>query len=85
MAEKRKLSSVVKKTAFNPGGETGKLHREIGVPEGEKIPEKKLTEAAHSENPEIKRDAVRAETMKKWHHGGGVASKMYRPKSVGRA
>lgn len=86
MAEKRKLSAVIKKTKnFNPGGEKGKLHREIGVPEGEKIPEKKLTEAAHSENPEIKRDAERAETMKKWHHGGGRAAKMYRPKSVRRA
>ena len=53
---------------FNPGGTPGKLHREIGVKEGEKIPEKKLEAAAHSENPEIKRDAKRAETMKKWHH-----------------
>lgn len=85
MAEKRKLSAIIKKKAFNPGGEKGKLHREIGVPEGEKIPEKKLEAAAHSENPEIKRDAERAQTMKKWDHSGGRASKMYRPKSVRRA
>jgi hypothetical protein len=87
MAEKRKLSTIIKKKThdFHPGGEKGKLHREIGVPEGEKIPEKKLETAAHSENPEIKRDAIRAETMKKWHHGGGRAAKMYRQKSVRRA
>ena len=50
----------------NVGGEKGKLHREIGVPEGDKIPADKLKAAAHSSNPEIKRDAIRAETMKKW-------------------
>jgi len=55
---------------FHPGGEKGKLHREIGVPTDEKIPASKLHAAAHSSNPEIKRDAIRAETMKKWHHKG---------------
>ena len=54
------------KKDFKPGGTPGKLHREIGVPTGEKIPAKKLEAAAHSKNPEIKRDAERAETMKKW-------------------
>lgn len=54
---------------WKPGGSRGKLHREIGVPEGEKIPADKLAAAKHSENPEIRRDAIRAETMKKWHHG----------------
>jgi hypothetical protein len=53
---------------FHPGGEKGKLHREIGVPEGEKIPADKLEAAAHSKNPEIRRDAIRAQTMKKWKH-----------------
>jgi len=54
------------KKDFKPGGEKGKLHREIGVPEGEKIPAGKLKAAEHSKNPEIKRDAIRAETMKHW-------------------
>lgn len=53
---------------FHPGGEKGKLHREMGVPEGDKIPAKKLAAAAHSDNPEKRRDAIRAETMKKWKH-----------------
>lgn len=63
------------KKAFKPGGKKGKLHREIGVPEGKKIPAKKLSAAAHSKNPEIKRDAIRAETMKKWNHKGSAKKK----------
>ena len=55
---------------FHPGGEKGKLHREMGIPVGEKIPAGKLRSATHSSNPEIRRDAIRAETMKKWHHTG---------------
>lgn len=52
------------------GGEKGKLHRELGIPEGEKIPAKRLEEAEHSKDPEVKRDAIRAKTMEGWHHGG---------------
>lgn len=59
------------KRGWKPGGERGKLHRELGVPEGEKIPARRLAEAEHSENPEIRRDAVRAKTMEGWRHGGG--------------
>jgi len=61
----------IPKSKFHPGGEKGKLHRELGIPEGEKIPAGRLTAATHSSNPEIRRDAIRAETMKGWHHGGG--------------
>ncbi len=43
----------------------GKLHRELGVPEGKKISAKKLTKAAHSKNKTIKKEAVLAETLKK--------------------
>jgi len=59
---------------WKPGGTPGKLHREIGVPEGQKIPAARLEAASHSKNPEIRRDAIRAKTMKKWHHG---KSKLY--------
>ena len=55
---------------FHPGGEKGKLHRELGIAEDKKIPAKRLSQAANSRNPEIRRDAIRAETMKKWHHAG---------------
>jgi hypothetical protein len=51
---------------FNPGGTPGKLHREIGVPVGKKIPAGKLAAAEKSSNPEIKRDAIRAKTMAGW-------------------
>lgn len=64
MAEKRK--KWVPKKDFKPGGEKGKLHRELGIPEGEKIPADRLEKAAHSKNTEVRRDAIRAKTMKTW-------------------
>ena len=64
------MSHWVKRKDFHPGGEKGKLHRELGIPEGEKIGASRLSKAAHSDNPEIRRDAIRAQTMSKWHHGG---------------
>lgn len=57
------------------GGSPGKLHREIGVPKGEKIPAAKLEAAEHSRNPEVRRDAIRAKTMEGWHHGGRAAKR----------
>ena len=59
------------KKKFKPGGKKGKLHRELHVPEGHKIPAARLASAAKSSNPEVRQDAIRAETMKKWHHGNG--------------
>ena len=69
-----KSSRWVPKKEFNPSGEKGKLHRELGIKEGEKIPAARLAEAEHSENPEIKRDAIRAKTMEGWKHGGRKAA-----------
>lgn len=46
----------------------GSLHRDLGVPQGEKIPSSKLKKAAHSESPSLKRKAVLAETLKGFHH-----------------
>ena len=63
------------KKDFHPGGEKGKLHREMGIPEGKKIPEDRLRAAAHSSDPEKRRDAIRAETMKKWNHGSHYSRK----------
>lgn len=45
----------------------GSLHREMGIPKGEKIPEKKLDKAAHSSNPTLKKRAVLAKTLKGFH------------------
>jgi hypothetical protein len=46
----------------------GSLHRTLGVPEGEKIPAKKLAKAAHSKNPKTARRARLAETLKGLNH-----------------
>lgn len=63
---------MAKKTAdFHPGGHKGKLHRELGIPEGQKIPAARLSSAAKSSNREVRNDAIRAQTMKKWKHPGG--------------
>ena len=44
----------------------GALHKELGVPKGEKIPEKKLKEAEKKGGKEGKRARL-AETLKKMH------------------
>jgi hypothetical protein len=43
----------------------GALHKSLHVPEGEKIPEKKLEKAEHSKNPKLRKRAVLAETLSK--------------------
>lgn len=44
----------------------GKLHKELGVPEGKKIPANKLAKAAHSKNPTIRKEVALAKTLKKF-------------------
>lgn len=56
MAEK-----FIKKAIKNPGA----LHRSLGVPEGKKIPEKKIKKAEHSKDPTLRKRAVLAETLSK--------------------
>ncbi|CAB4127766.1 hypothetical protein UFOVP98_28 [uncultured Caudovirales phage] len=58
MAEKWIQKAKIKK---------GALHKELGVPEGKKIPAKKLAKAAKSKNPTERKRAVLAETLKKLH------------------
>ena len=43
----------------------GALHRELGVPEGKKIPKAKVEKAAHSTNPVLAQRARLAETLGK--------------------
>lgn len=43
----------------------GVLHKELGVPEGKKIPAKKLKKAEHSKNTTLKKRAILAETLSK--------------------
>lgn len=51
------------------GKHPGKLHRELHVPEGQKIPEKKMAKAAKSDNPTIRREVALAKTLKGMNHG----------------
>ena len=42
----------------------GALHKKLGVPEGQKIPAKKLAKAAKSDNPTTRRQVGLAKTLK---------------------
>ena len=55
----------------------GALHRQLGVPEGEKIPAAKLEAATHSDNPTLRHRAQLAETMKGFHHGKSRRETLY--------
>ena len=73
-----KKKGWVKKSDFHPGGEKGKLHRELGIKPDEKIPPARLAAATRSGNPEIRRDAIRAKTMEGWNHSGPRKSRRER-------
>lgn len=47
------------------GKNPGKLHRELNVPEGEKIPAKKMAKGAKSKNPTIRKEVALARTLGK--------------------
>jgi hypothetical protein len=47
----------------------GKLHRQLHVPEGKKIPSKKLTKAEHSKSGSLRKEVALAKTGAKY--GGG--------------
>jgi hypothetical protein len=51
----------------------GALHRALHVPEGEKIPAKKMAKARSSDNPRMRRMAALAHTLKGFHHADGGA------------
>lgn len=48
----------------------GALHRALGVPEGDKIPAKKLNAAANSSNTRVREEANLAKTLKGMQGGG---------------
>ena len=52
--------------AINPAHK-GLLHRELHVPQGQKIPQSKLTAAEHSKNPKERARARLAEELKRFH------------------
>jgi len=61
------------------GKHPGKLHRQLHVPEGEKIPASKMEKAAHSRNPELRKEAALARTGKRF--GGKRGGRKHRRRS----
>lgn len=59
MAAKKWIKGAIK----HPGA----LHRELGVPEGKKIPAKKMAKAAKSSSPKMRKQVALAKTLKKMH------------------
>lgn len=47
----------------------GALHKSLGVPKDEKIPESKIEKAEHSQNKKLAARARLAETLKHMRHG----------------
>ncbi len=47
------------------GRHRGYLHRAVGVPEGEPIPDAALAKAARSSNPRLRAAVVRARTLER--------------------
>jgi hypothetical protein len=47
-----------------------KLHNDLGVPEGKKIPRRMIMRAKHSSDPKLARRARLADTLSHFHHRG---------------
>ena len=45
----------------------GALHKSLGVPSGQKIPASKIDAAAHSSDTTLRKRAILAKTLKKFH------------------
>lgn len=48
----------------------GLLHRSLGVPQGEPIPQSKVESAENSSDRAVRKRAVFAENAKHWNHSG---------------
>ncbi len=64
----------------------GALHRALHVPQGEKIPERKLEKAEHSKSPLMRERANLAETLKSMHKkdGGEIGKRCMKSSPMGR-
>jgi hypothetical protein len=60
---KTKPKQWIQKAIKKPGA----LHKTLGIPEGKKIPAKKLEKAANSKNPTTRKRAALAKTLKGLH------------------
>lgn len=48
----------------------GLLHKDLHVPQGQKIPAAKLEKALHSPDPDVRKRANFAKNAKHFNHGG---------------
>lgn len=46
----------------------GELHRDLGVPVGQKIPTAKIEAAKNSSDPAVRKRATFAKNAMSWHH-----------------
>lgn len=53
----------------------GLLHKDLGVPQGQPIPESKLASAKSSDDPDVRKRATFAENAKHWDRSGGDKGK----------
>ena len=67
MQNNKYLQKIASTIAIKPSHK-GLLHKKLGVPAGQPIPESKLEEAAHSSNVKERKEAIFAENAKKWNH-----------------
>ena len=63
----RRIMGMAEKWIQKMHMKKGALHKELGVPEGKKIPAKKLVKAEHSKNPLERKRANLAKTLKGMH------------------
>lgn len=75
MAERKQ--KFIQKAIKKPGA----LHKELGVPEGEKIPKSKLEAAAKKGNTKLAKRARLAMTLEKMPHKGRKAAGSGKSKS----
>lgn len=59
MAKAKKPKNWIAGAIKHPGA----LHKKLGVPEGEKIPAKKMEKAAKSKNPTTRKQVTLARTL----------------------
>jgi hypothetical protein len=64
-AEKKRFEKNIKEHV-----KPGALHRQMGIPEGQKIPTSKLESMKNSPNPQTRKRANFALNARRWHHGG---------------
>jgi hypothetical protein len=50
----------------------GRLHRALGVPEGQPIPASKIAAAKNSSSSAVRKEATFAQNASHWNHGGSV-------------